>query len=91
MTLTLLTKDGRRCGNGIITGGEDTEHGYVYEIQTDYGNRMRLTIGELDEMYHIGRVIHYEEWDGQRRALRDEIVHENFEKFNGSVADVLSR
>jgi len=44
----LLTKDGRRIGNAIVIGKE----GEMNVVKTDYGNQVRLTDEEIDELFH---------------------------------------
>ena len=45
----LHTKDGRKIGNAIVTGRE----GYYWEITTDYGNKVKLTSEEIDDLFYI--------------------------------------
>ena len=45
----LHTKDGSKIGNAIVTGRE----GYYWEITTDYGNKIKLTSEEIDELFII--------------------------------------
>jgi hypothetical protein len=75
----LFTKDGRRVGNGIITGQMDhrlESMGTVWSVITDFGNDMRLTERELEEFYHLdyepeaGPYPHsLEDWMQSRRIL----------------------
>jgi hypothetical protein len=45
----LYTKDGRKIGNSIVTGRK----GFFWFVTTDYGNTVRLTSEEIDEMFFI--------------------------------------
>lgn len=56
----LHTKDGRKIGNAIITGRES----YYWEITTDYGNKIKLTSEEIDELFYIAWIDLIEEIDG---------------------------
>lgn len=70
--ITLLTKDGKRTGNAIIIGGEDEPaDSYLFHVETDFGNRIKITAEELNEMFTLGRVCSYTEWDADRRRLRE--------------------
>lgn len=68
--ITLLTKDGKRTGNAIIIGGEDDDPEYIFHVETDFGNRIKITAEELNEMFTLGRVCSYEEWDAARIRSR---------------------
>ena len=70
--LTLASKDGTKTGNAIIYGSEDhPELGVVFLVETDFGNRMRLTWREIDEWFTPMRTCPYEVWNADRQALRD--------------------
>lgn len=45
----LHTKCGSVIGNAIVTGHE----GYYWEVTTDYGNKVRFTIEEIDIYFNI--------------------------------------
>lgn len=45
----LHTKDGSKIGNAIVVGVE----GRHWEIVTDYGHRVKLTIQEVEEFFNI--------------------------------------
>lgn len=56
----LYTKNGRRCGNAMISlvtlpPSEDCE--VYYHVITDMGNEMRLSLSELNELFDIGDYI----------------------------------
>jgi hypothetical protein len=59
----LSTKDGRKIGNAVVVGFSeeileqacDGEWGYVPEtahVITDFGNRLRLSLIELEQLYY---------------------------------------
>lgn len=56
----LHTKDGSKIGNGIVTGRD----GYFWEITTDYGSKVKLTIEEIEEKFKIGWIDFTKEIDG---------------------------
>lgn len=65
----LLTRDGRRVGNGVILHVEHRpfagEVQTLYKCVTDFGNTMNLTTGELDELFHPPsdeRVTTFDRW-----------------------------
>jgi len=78
---TLHTRDGTAYGNAImirIIPDEDLEPTLkdylkgrpMWLIETDYGNRIRLTEREIDEMFTRGIAISYAEWAQKRRILQ---------------------
>lgn len=68
--VTLLTKDGTKVGNAIWYGSEQHEElGYFHLIETDFGNKMRLTIKEIHEWYSIGHMVDYDLWRADRLYL----------------------
>jgi len=79
MNMTLFTKDGRRVGNGIIIGGEPSAYcdDYLYVIETDYGNTMKLNLKELEELYYLGHIVPYDQWKHDRTETRT--ARENLE------------
>jgi hypothetical protein len=69
----LWTNNPQRVGNAILYGKEPS----IYRpeimlnlVETDFGNRMRLTDNELDELYTIGPIRDYDEWKLDRDNLR---------------------
>lgn len=56
----LHTRDGGKIGNAIVTNRE----GYYWEVTTDYGNKVMLTAGEIDELYKIAWFNHEKEIEG---------------------------
>lgn len=56
----LFTRDGRRCGNALIsevTVPPSADCEIYFHIITDMGNEMRLNIRELEEMFEIGNYV----------------------------------
>ena len=53
----LCTKDGRKVGNGFLIDIHDDEPFSLYIVLTDMGNTMRLTLGELQDYYHVGTYV----------------------------------
>ncbi len=45
----LHTRDGRKIGNAIVIGEENN----FFNIKTDYGNTIKLTISEINELFYI--------------------------------------
>lgn len=45
----LHTKDGRKIGNAIVISNE----GIYNNVKTDYGNEVRLTDREIDELFYV--------------------------------------
>lgn len=57
----LFTRDGRRCGNAVISQVvvPPTEDCVVYyHVITDMGSEMCLNINELNEIFEVGPYIH---------------------------------
>ena len=52
---TLRTKDGRKVGNAIV---RHFHQGFSL-IMTDYGNHMKLTERELNELFYIGKLAEF--------------------------------
>ena len=65
----LQTRDGKRVGNAIVIGPADREDTWLCE--TDFGNKMRLTRPEIDELYHRGHRTYVERWYADREELRN--------------------
>lgn len=71
----LFTKDGRRVGNGIVTGISEkvsVEDSEVYSIETDFGNVMALFIHEVEEFY-------YTDWEPDPDPYMKHTLEEWFE------------
>lgn len=64
--ITLLTKDGRKTGNAIIYDVEETPAGYFFLIETDFGNLIKLTREEVDELFWLGRREAFGAWQKDR-------------------------
>lgn len=56
----LHTKDGSKIGNAIVTGRD----GYYWEVTTDYGNKVKFTIEEIDECFNIAWLKYDKEIEG---------------------------
>lgn len=52
----LLTKDGRRVGNGIVTGVTNINSENLYFIKTDYGNNIQVKESDIDAYFYVGSV-----------------------------------
>ncbi len=70
--LVLHTKDGSRVGNAIIYGGDvryfEAKPGplHIFLVETDFGNKMRLTWNEINELFTISHVEDYQLWKQER-------------------------
>lgn len=71
--ITLFTRNGRETGNAIIYGSDTSKflEEPVFLVETDFGNRMRLTAKEIDDSFMIGRPQDYATWAKDRRALQN--------------------
>ncbi len=72
----LWTRDGSKVGNGIIYGVANSTYRptvLLYLVETDFGNRMRLTQGELEAYYVVGPERDYAKW----KADRIDIANQN--------------
>lgn len=66
----LATKDGRIIGNAIVVGtGGDLIPG-AFVIETDFGNLTTLSMVEIENWFHIGRVTDLARWKEDRARLR---------------------
>lgn len=70
--ITLQTKDPARNGNAILYGTEPSKFTgeQLMLVETDFGNKMRLTNNELNELFIMGRPRNYQEWLTDRRLLQ---------------------
>jgi hypothetical protein len=76
--ITLTTKDGSRVGNGIVIKEVepiqiatlleylDKTNQKMYLVETDFGNRMKLSTNEILELYNLGWEQNYDEWWAER-------------------------
>ncbi len=55
------TKDGRRCGNGIVVGVDVEKDTTVYVIRTESGNTIKASYHEAMELFHPPKYIKTEE------------------------------
>jgi len=81
VSITLFTRDGRKIGNAIIYGGGPSEYcdDYLYFIETDFGNRLKLNLKEVEDWFHWGHIHDIDEWRNNRIKLQeqeDEVVSE---------------
>lgn len=70
---TLLTRDGRRIGNAILIKqtGLNHEGEPLYQIETDYGNRIcHINQIEIETLFWPGKETSYERWSRDREQLR---------------------
>jgi hypothetical protein len=68
---TLHTKDGSKFGNAIVFKVEYDPFGHaLHHIETDFGNMMKLSDREVDEMYTVGELIDYPTWLDERARIR---------------------
>lgn len=63
--MALATKDGQRCGNGFVVNEEDENYGgaetfHLFHVLTDFGNVMKLTKNEVNELFDTANW-----WDDQ--------------------------
>jgi hypothetical protein len=83
MALRLRPRDPSKyqVGNAILYGGEhkiyDSPKDEVHEaelffVETDFGNHMKLTWGEVMEMYTVAGWQDYELWRASRDELRQQ-------------------
>lgn len=81
--LKLMTRDGRKIGNAIITKG--TPHprvGTAWHIETDFGNTAVLTAVELAELFFVSgddagaRVCSVSHWRAERSARQQEAINQ---------------
>lgn len=72
--VVLHTKDGRKIGNAVILEcAQDGEFGPYYVCQTDFGNKARLTEGEIHDWFYVGTVADLvERRSDQQRLLTGE-------------------
>ena len=67
----LNTRDGSRIGNAIVYAVRGIpKFGELICIETDFGNRIRLTLSEVDEMFTLAERRDYREWKRDRAALQ---------------------
>lgn len=72
MQIQLLTRDGSKIGNAIWLDQVESQHTpglMINLIETDFGNRVRLTDAEVDEWFTIGRFTSVRRWRDDRAAL----------------------
>jgi len=70
---SLWTKDGSKVGNAILYGTEPSKHveGLTINlVETDFGNRMRLTATEIEAWWVIGAPNDYAQWRADRDSVR---------------------
>ena len=80
--LTLQTKNSKAHGNAIIVcqvePSSQSMKDYLkgrplWLVETDFGNRMKLTDSEIDEMFHRSKApTDYEQWKHDRAELRQQ-------------------
>jgi hypothetical protein len=78
--VTLLTRDGFKIGNAIIVKeakGHTEGKTRLWLIETDFGNRCKMTTSALDELFTLGYIRDYDQWWEDRieaitKVLRDD-------------------
>ena len=78
----LHTKDGSKVGNAILYGAELSRYvkGTVLNlVETDFGNRMKLSNNELHELYTVGPERDYEQWKTDRRKAQSKIIADDLD------------
>lgn len=81
MSRILFTKDGRRTGNAIVIKEIEPssesmkrflaiDNSKLYLVETDFGNRMKLSTKELNSMFDLGPRESYKKWAADRSELR---------------------
>lgn len=79
--IILYTKNGTKYSNAILYGGEESmceNIGYIYFVESDFGNKMRLTLKEINERYTLGPVREYREWFKDRDAAINRSARHEF-------------
>lgn len=79
----LWTDNGQRVGNGILYAKEPSKYRpevMLNLVETDFGNRMRLTDEELDGYYTVGPETDYERWKSDRQDRRLENLIQDAEQ-----------
>lgn len=96
--LRLFSKGGR-IGNGILYGGAEatpnereplrSEGPQTYFVETDFGNHMRLSWAEVNEIFTVAGVMDYTYWRQERNYLRDQsnLIQAFEEGFSVSATD----
>lgn len=72
-----VTDGQRQHGNGIMYGGgtspmlsfDDYQQRELFYVETDFGNKMKLTWTELTTMFDIVSVVDYKVWRAERAEL----------------------
>lgn len=83
MALRLRPKDPSKhqVGNAILYGGEAKIYGHpmgevneteIFFIETDFGNHLTLTWGEVMEMFTVAGWQHYDDWKRARHNLQQQ-------------------
>ena len=65
----LHTKDPKRRTNALLF---HVSAGQMYCVESDVGQRLRMTLPELVDRYDIGRPIGYWAWNQQRRQFLED-------------------
>lgn len=90
----LPTKDGRRCGNAIVFHIGELHGQKTWWIITDSGTIMRLTHGEMGELFHQPLYQAYRPQSHLLRAIEEEMAIVNqtaASKYSGSPQPVPSQ
>jgi hypothetical protein len=83
--VTLFTRDGSQMGNAIIIAEVQPFNASLtlylkktdqkmWLIETDFGNRCKLSTNELNELFKLGRQQNYDKWFDDRLATIEKVV-----------------
>lgn len=73
---TLAPKDPFRNGRAIVADivPSDYTEESLFLVHTDYGHTMKLTAGELRELYEIDKPMSFEAWSFERLTLAMQLM-----------------
>ncbi len=84
----LATRDGRRCGNAYVDRTEPHDSlGLVAVVVTDMGNSMRMTLRELEELFHSPAYVMRLDEARARRVLTPNLADERDAGTGGEASD----
>lgn len=78
--LQLLTRDGARMGNAILTEVSYCEKAkdFIFQLETDFGNVASLTYSELVSLFKFGVPMDYARWSSDRELAIANIDQDAF-------------
>jgi hypothetical protein len=72
--ITIRTKDGRKFGNAYIIeqlARSPVPHEVAFLCETDFGNRITLSLSEIETQFWLGFAQTYDEWfDARLECIR---------------------